>query len=478
MSQTLLFLALHCVGASVCLAIGPRRQFHLCCALGMTIGLALMVPVVLLLCTTGIPYTPVTAGTIAVVAIALSWWRITRRAPATRAELRAFALWAIGFTLVCLPLTHINMSFLTFDSHTIVMLGGAIADDAGFEPGMIEQLSDWGVFQVVAQSGVGMTKQSYLYSLPLVLGLSTAPVFALATWRGLDVLGARPGRGKLVLTCLITAVTFTSYMFVRHFFYIHTNLGSAVYLFEFAALWWLAEAEGDTDYLPPAFIAMLALALHRIEHPIVCAMFLTMTVLVTKLPIRKVLVALGVYTAAIVVWFVVLAQRVSPESEFLTPNKCYFSAGVVGVFYLYAHFSLATRIPLVEKFNRWLPAITAVLFAVGLVFAFQTKYEHMMISLEPWWHNMIKSESWAGVWPLIFALAIIGLFAPAPPARTLFVWGIPLYFVLILLIVYGRSPYRIGTGDSGIRMALHLIPITFFYFGIKFFPLMLEPEKT
>ena len=474
MSQTLLFLALHCVGASACLAFGPRKQLHLCCALGMSIGLAIMVPVVLFLCSTGIPYTAVTAGGAAVAIVALAYWR----ARPTVRELRVFGAWALGFTVVCLPLTHVNLSFLTFDSHTIVMLGGAVSDDAGFEPGMIEQLSDWGVFQVIAQSGVGFTKQSYLYSLPAVLGASTLPVFALATWRGLSVLGARPGRGAFWLTCLITAVTFTSYMFVRHFFYIHTNLGSAVYLFEFAALWWLAEAERDPGYLPIAFVAMLALALHRIEHPIVCAMFLMMSVLVSTLPARRVLVPLAAYTIAIIAWFTLLASRVSPESEFLTPTKCYVSAGAVGIFYAYAHFSLGTRIPLVEKFNRVLPAIAAVLMVLGLVYAFATKPDHMLLSLSPWWHNLFKSEMWAGVWPLIGMLAIVGCFVPAPVARTLFVWGIPLYFALIVLIVYGRTPYRIGTGDSGTRMALHLIPMTMFYFGIKFFPLLLRPDET
>jgi hypothetical protein len=118
-----------------------------------------------------------------------------------------------------------------------------------------------------------------------------------------------------------------------------------------------------------------------------------------------------------------------------------------------------------------------VMFAVGLVFAFATKWDHMTLSLSPWWYNLFKADYWSGVWPLIFMLAFVGLFAPAPPARAVFAWGIPIYFVLIVLIVYIRSPYRIGTGDSGTRMALHLIPMTMFYFGIKFFPLLLERES-
>ena len=53
-----------------------------------------------------------------------------------------------------------------------------------------------------------------------------------------------------------------------------------------------------------------------------------------------------------------------------------------------------------------------------------------------------------------------------------FVYGVPIYIVLTLLVVYGRDPYRLGPGDSAARMALHVIPMVFFYFGLKFIPLL------
>ena len=70
------------------------------------------------------------------------------------------------------------------------------------------------------------------------------------------------------------------------------------------------------------------------------------------------------------------------------------------------------------------------------------------------------------------ALALLGLLAPAPPARWVFVCGVPAYLALILLLVLGRHPYYAGIGDSAVRMAVHLVPLSFFYFGVKFAPLL------
>jgi hypothetical protein len=469
MTQTLLFVVLHCIGTALCLALGPRRRTALSCALGFSIGLAVMVAVVLLLCAAGIPYTKMTTIAIAALVVGACAWRIARRGIG-RDELRIVGIWTVAFTAASLLLTFPNVSFLTYDSHMLVIFGGAVFDDHGFAPGMIRQLSDWGVFQTIAQSDVGFTRETYLYSLALVLGASTIPVFVLTLGAALDALQAN-GRRRALLIALVTVVTFSTYMLMRHFFYLHTNLGSAVYLFEFIALWWLAEIERELLWLALAFIAMLALALQRIEHPLICAFFLSMTILRSGLAPYRVLAPLGLYSLAITAWCGVLAANAASDSEFLTPTKCIASAAVVVAFFGYAWLSLVVRLRFIERLNAWLPALAALVVGVGLVFAFATKTEHMMISLEPWYENLWHSDAWAGVWPLIIAIAVAGWFTPAPPHRAAFVWGIPIYFVLIVLLAYGRTPYRISNGDSGTRMAMHLIPITMFYFGIKFIPL-------
>jgi hypothetical protein len=484
MSQTIWFVALHLLGMSVGLAVvgtrpGATRLTHLACALGFSVGLAVMVPVVLLLCTLGLPFTRVSIGGIAAVIAAFSWWRIARGG-IERSTLRAVAIWTAGFAVVCVPLTFPNLSFLTFDSHTIVMLGGAVFDDGGFAPGMVEQFSDWGVFQVIAHSFVGFSDESYLYSLSTVLGASTIPVFVITLQQGLRKLGIRERRSVWLAIAMVTAVTFTNYMLLRHFFYIHTNLGSAVYMFEYVVLFWLAEVSDEEDtrrLLPLAFLALLALSLHRIENTFICVLLLAMTVLQSKQPARWLLTATAVYTVAVAAWFAVLAMHVSSTSEFLTPTKCLASAGITVAFLLYALVSLGLAPRFLVRLNRVLPFVVAGIVALALVYAFATKTEHMKISIMPLLENIWLSESWSGVWALITCIAIVGLFAPAPPSRNVFVWGIPIYLALIVLLAYGRTPYRTGTGDSGTRMAMHLIPMTMFYFGVKFIPLLLrEPS--
>jgi hypothetical protein len=140
--------------------------------------------------------------------------------------------------------------------------------------------------------------------------------------------------------------------------------------------------------------------------------------------------------------------------------------------------SLGVAPRLFARLNRALPFLAALVVALALIYAFATKTEHMWISLVPLLVNLFQSDSWSGVWPLIAIIALVGLFAPGPPARSVFVWGIPIYLALIVLLAYGRTPYRLGTGDSGTRMAMHLIPMTMFYFGVKFIPLLLREKPT
>jgi hypothetical protein len=472
MSQTLLYFALYAVGASTCLASGLGRRPLLCCALAFPVGLALMVGLVLLMLLAQVPYTRATGTIAALLVIAGNAVVTARRDAASRPERRDWMRIggaSAGFLVLLLPLTFVNLSFLSFDSHYMVILGSAIFDDHALNREMTYRLTEYGAFYSVSQSGVGFTGESYLYSLSLVLGLTTTASFAAVLWHAFAALGVE-ARRRAPWIALITAATFSVYMLWRHFFYVHNNLGTATFMFLTVALFWLAELERDVRLVPLACLALLAFCLHRIENPIVATILLAMILPQSRLPSRAILLWLSLATAVVAAWYLRLAQIARPDSPFLTPLRCYATIAIMVALVLDLALLSLVRWRWLTALNRWLPAMIAVVVAIALAAAFHAKPDHMTTNLAIWFHNMWDSTYWQGCWAAVAVLAVLSWFVPALPHRAIFVYGAPVYLAITYLVVYARPDFRLAVDDSASRMVIHLVPIVFFYFGVTFVP--------
>jgi hypothetical protein len=434
-SQTPLFVLLHLVGTCVCLGFGPRDRPWLCCAMGFPIGLATVIVLLLPLLVLGAPFDGITAGAVATIPTIAGAWR------ARGADWRKVTVWTLGFAAVCAPLTLVNLTIVHWDGHNFVMLGKAIAGDGGLRAPVLVELNDFGVFQALAHAGVAFTRESYLYSLPTVFGLAAIPLFALA----LADAGVRP-RG----VALVTAALFTSFMVQLHFFYLHANFAAAIYLFVFGFL----IHRGDPRTLPVAFVALTAFALSRVETPVAAALFL---VVADRWPRRTLLPVLTAHVAIVAGWYLLIAPSMPPDGAFLTPTRCYLAAGL----YLGVYGWFLANGPRVERL-----AVAAA--ALALVAAFAHKPAHMGASLGFYAANLFVSRWWLGCWWIVVALWITSRHLPAPPRTTLFTSGIPLYVALVLLLAYGRIPYRYSLADSASRMMLHVAPLVFYYLALKY----------
>jgi hypothetical protein len=475
-SQTLFFLGLHLLGLCVGVAIGPARRPHLVASLAFTAGLAVMVALELLLLVVHIRFTALSGGVAALVLAALCLLVARRRGWPARAERGVLAAWTVGFVIVAAALSWRNLAVMSYDSHFIVMLGGIIAHDGAFVPGLLEKMGFYGAFEALAQGLVCFTDRTFLYALAPVFAASTAAFFGVALDTALAALAA-PARHRRWLVALVTAATFSGYMLFRHTFYIHTNFGTATYLLAFCALVFLADVEDDPSFVPLAFLSLFALSLHRTEAPLVCALFVALTILPGKLPARRVLPSFALYTAASAGWYLLLGSAVSPTSPLLTPKRCLLLAAISVVILVYYALSSLAAFGWLRRVSRFAPHLAAATMVLGLVVTFTLRPEHMSLSARIWKHSIFYANFWMGPFQVMLLLAVLGLFAPAPPARWAFVVGVPAYAALILLLVYSRTPYNDTIHDSAARMALHLVPLAFFYFGLKFVPLVRWPGQ-
>lgn len=464
--QALALLALHLLGLAVALAIGPRRAPALCAALAFPVGLAAAVLLALLVMLLGLSYEPLVLGGAMALTTAVAATAAARRGLDRRA-LTVVAAWTAGFALACPLIAHANVALIsTIDSHRLLTLAIVMVNDGGMTDSTIAQLDRWGVFQVVAHSLAGLAATDFLYSLPVALGLSFLPAFALCLWHGLDAVDAPPDRrGPLV--ALVTAALATMSMVAYHVIYVHTNMGSAIYLFGFVVLFWIAEVKRDPSWLPLAFLSLAALALHRTEAPLVALLFLAFTVGQTELPRRPITICLALYALVVALWQEALARHVSEASQFLTPGRSrmlWLASGAVLAWWL------ASARPAVRALNRRLPVVIGAGAALAVAAAFALKPAHMGESLASWAVNLTSLSLWGQTWLVLAVLTLLALAAPAPPFRQAFAIGLPVYAAFVLLLAFLRVPYRLGLGDSANRMTIHFVPLLLLYLALKLLP--------
>lgn len=455
MSQLPLFLVIHLVGLAVILAVGPRQRIALAAALAFPLGLVVVVVLALLALLAGLPYRG--GVLIATAATAVAAAVVAGRRGVGRRELAIAGAWTVGFTAVTALLCVRNVVLMTNDSYSLVMLAVGVANDGALPPETIAMTNAYGVFQIVAQSLLVFTRQDFLYSLPIILGLSFVPVFVLT-------LAAAPPRRGVVVVALVTAALFTINMVDYHIVYLHTNWGSAIYLFGFVVLYWFAEVEREPAYVAPAFLSLIGFALHRTENPLVALVFVALTVGPSVLPRRATAPWFGLFVGTIVLWYEVLARHVSPEGTFLTPMRCHLVAASVVVAY---GGWLASSSDRMRGMNRRLPLAVAAVTALAVAVAFALRPDHMAANAESWIENLRTGRHWGYSWYVIALLIAITLWFEPPPFRYAFVIGIPVFFGIGLVLGSLGTGYRVGTGDSANRMTIHIVPLLFWYLALK-----------
>jgi hypothetical protein len=455
MSQLPLFLAIHLVGLAVVLAVGPRQRTALAAALAFPLGLVVVVGLALLVLIAGLPYRG--GVVVATAATAIAAAVVAARRGLGRRELAIAGAWTAGFTAATALLCVRNYVLMSNDSYSLVMLAIGVANDGALPPETILMIDEWGVFQIVAQSLLVFTRQDFLYSLPLVLGLSFVPVFALT-------LAAAPPRRGVVVVALVTVALFTINMVEYHVVYLHTNWGSAIYLFGFVVLYWFAEVEGEPAYAAPAFLSLTGFALQRAENPLVALLFVALTLGPSALPRRPIAPWFGLFVATIVLWYEVIARHVSPDGAFLTPMRCHVVAGSAVVAYAWWLASTSDRM---RAINRRLPLVVAAVIALAVAATFALRPDHMTSNVEVWIENLRTGEHWGYAWYVIAGLIAVTLWFQPPPFRSAFVIGIPAFFGIGLALGYLGPGYRVGTGDSANRMTIHIVPLLFWYLALK-----------
>ncbi len=466
MGQLVLFFALQLLGSSACLAVGPRNEVGLAAALGFLIGLAIAVflslPLLLLGCFT----VPVVVGVLTTALSAFGWLAVRRERVTSRTVLQLL-VWAAVFTALCVPFCVWNFATLTYDSHVFVEYAEALRDDHELRLETVSYLHSWGSFQIVAHALSLLTGDQFLYALAPAFSISLGATFAATLHRGLGELGVSP-RWRVLSIALVLAAMLAVPLIRLHVIYVHANLAATGYLFVFATLFWLADLKNDPDYLPGAFLALLAFSFSRVESPMFAAVFLVLALSQSRLARSAVLVPYAAFTVVLVAWLVLMAAVVPEDSEYLTPTRgVLMVVAMVGIFVAFVVRDTA----IMQRLLPLVPPLVAGLCVVAVGILAATHLETFQTSFGIWQHDLWLGSFWGYFqWPLFALLTVLSFRVPAPPVSRPLRYGIALFLVLVILLTTLGDSYGSSRYGSLTRVTLHIVPLIWFYFALVFVP--------
>jgi hypothetical protein len=307
--------------------------------------------------------------------------------------------------------------------------------------------------------------------LAFVSPMFAASAVGLFVWLASHMLRDAPHRLRWSLVGAATLFVLSTNRFVYHAFYINTHMAMALFMLVAIAGIWLAIEESQPVWGILAGWAMALTLLFRPEGPIVTALILV-PFAATAAPMRLRWRVVGPVLAVFAAWYVGGLWIHAPGGWDRGPV-----APVLGNSVVVLAVVVLTLVGGTGRGSRWarlagralLPAMVGLLVTL-LAIDPQLGLESLgatIRNLAPdwtWQHFTGSGGLWIFSWPVILVLLATALIVGRDGAARL--WRVPIvgFGILFFILPYLRgSAYRVGFGDSGSRIATHIVLVVVAY---------------
>jgi len=376
--------------------------------------------------------------------------------------------WLIGtltvLTLITSFFTRFNFSKASFDSLLIIQMGREVILHGSDSWGLASP-SSYGVFIPFMQSASVYLDMDYLYAFQPTLEVMFIFSFLYLNIHLLSyfIINKRRAIG---LSILATTALVSTYFIFFQLFYIHTNFLSAIFLYFSICTFWLSRKEQNNTWMVFAILALIGFSLSRTENILFALIVLAIFVSSDQ---RSRPIQLFTYLPFLIffsLWN--LRIRTIPPSSIDVLN--------IGIIYAIAFLLIAFGVLILLSNQDWikkniivkLDQIIWIVFCLGLFLMFLIKPAHMITGLINLFTNLFSTGIWGFSWFFLIGLIIITWFQPSFINDSYFRTVIHLFTISVMLMMFFRSPYHTGWGDSGNRMMTTIVPITFTYILLKY----------
>lgn len=259
----------------------------------------------------------------------------------------------------------------------------------------------------------------------------------------------------------------TSYMLRMQLSYLHVHLiFSAFFLLSVA----LFATSGEFAHSRPSFVIgsllLATLSMTRVEGPVVVGLVLVAVVAFGALTDRRDLLLVGVITLSpMALWYGRLALA-GGSGDILSPGR------TVAIVLLSALPLLIAAVPFLSWVRNRIAELGLAMLVLTILSLSIALPEELAISIAALASNMAVTGVWGVVWwlilPMAIALAVFGPRIRFESAWLLLLFGFVLFVVALgALRATSYRPYRLGFGDSGNRIMVHVVPLFFSYIALK-----------
>ena len=286
-----------------------------------------------------------------------------------------------------------------------------------------------------------------------LLTLSGLVVAGWLGWEALDDAGT-PVRYRRWILAAPLALLLTTNRFVYHAFYVNGHMMFAVFLVVGVGLAIRAVATEDWTLLQVGALAFAALPALRAEAVITATVFLVPILTTAEIPRRQRWQFVAPFVAATVLWDGIAWPMHALDADLGITGPAFGNVlVVVGLVIGMA----ALSIPAIERFGRWGIWLVAIGLAAYVALTAVGEPAALRQTLAATGTNLAVEGLWGTFWWLVPLLLVGAWVATAVPHARLWLHPVAVYGIALLAFSSLRgSAYRIGTGDSGSRMLMHV----------------------
>lgn len=397
-------------------------------------------------------------GTLAVVTA----WVVHHRSPGTvawRSLARATTFVTMGVGAVVAATYAVPITALTPDSGEYLVVAGMLG-----ETGSVAAASP--TFLLMRQLGVGLIHvigfdgpgRAVAWT-PLLTASAVVTTLQVAWTRLRPRTASAAALAGLLAAPLLLLVTADRTLF--HATYVNGHMLFAALLLVGMARPWDAATGGERWGILAAGLCFGSLLTIRAEAAIVVAIFLLPVILSPAWDLRERLALVSpLLVAAGSWWWLSVRPRVEPGDLGLSGPVDPVFVVVVGIAFV---ATVATWLP-PAPLRRVAVASMGTVLAGYLLWKLAMLPDEMAATLAATATNLTTAGLWGLTWPIL-AVLVAGVFVSrAVPDDTVFAAGLSLYALALVAFAFLREiPYRVGSGDSGNRMIVHVAFVALLY---------------
>lgn len=380
-------------------------------------------------------------------------------------EWKNLLLMLMNFSLLNFLFITFNFTLATLDSFTILRLGRLIAYD-GFTQNAIESFSKWGVLIPVLQSVCLSLHFEYLVSLQFSFAFSFILVFFYLT-KTVCIRQTNNQTIAVLVAAITTLILLTTPLYIIQMFFIQGTLTTGIFLFLACICAWIAISEKNNAWFVFFVLSLFGVNFSRSETFTYSCLLIFLLLLANQIQYKTRLLVFLPYISALFLWYLYMSLYLKSGSDSLTPERLPI---ILALLVLLAVVVLLSKNSLLS--NHLFPIVNKFLLApfVPLLIAFTIlKPEIMGSSYYSFISNLFVTGYWGFSFWLIIPVAMVGMFKYTRPSIESFLGSTLFCIILIVLcMVFLRSPYVLYWADSSNRLMTLCLPIGLSLIAIDF----------